>query len=75
MRDMQGHSISKPGLITLYRMKTLRSALKLEILGMKRKGRSVYSIIKEEFGLTGSKQVVLEKFVEVIAELEQETIR
>ena len=47
--------------IALFRMKALRSALKLEILGMKRKGRSVYSIIKEEFGFKGSKQKVLQQ--------------
>lgn len=47
--------------IALFRMKALRSALKLEILGMKRRGRSVYSIIKEEFGFKGSKQKVLQQ--------------
>ena len=47
--------------IALFRMKALRSALKLEILGMKRRGRSVYSIVKEEFGFKGSKQKVLQQ--------------
>ena len=47
--------------IALFRMKALQSALKLEILGMKRRGRSVYSIIKEEFGFKGSKQKVLQQ--------------
>tara|TARA_Y100001937_G_scaffold68305_1_gene93323 strand:+ start:1392 stop:1592 length:201 start_codon:yes stop_codon:yes gene_type:complete len=50
-----------PDAINNYRIKTLRSALKLEILGMKRKGQSVYQIIKNEFGFTGSKQRVLEQ--------------
>ncbi len=46
-----------------YRLLALRSALKLEILGMKRsKGPSVYAIIKEEFGFRGSKQKVLDQF-------------
>jgi hypothetical protein len=35
--------------INLFRLLSLRSALKLEIVGMKRRGRSAYSIIKEEF--------------------------
>ena len=48
--------------IDLYRLCTLKSALKLEILGMKRRGQSVYSIIKEEFGLKGNKQRVFEQF-------------
>jgi len=50
-----------PDAINRYRIKTLRSALKLEILGMKRKGQSVYRMIKDEFGFTGSKQLVLEQ--------------
>ena len=50
-----------PDAIDRYRIKTLRSALKLEILGMKRKGQSVYRMIKNEFGFTGSKQLVLEQ--------------
>ena len=40
-------------------MKALRGALKLEILGMKRKGRSAYSLIKEEFGFKGNREKVL----------------
>jgi len=47
--------------IALFRMKALRSALKLEILGMKRRGRSAYSIVKEEFRFKGSKQKVLQQ--------------
>ena len=47
--------------MALFRMKALRSALKLEILGMRRNGRSVYSIVKEEFGFKGNKQKVLEQ--------------
>jgi hypothetical protein len=51
-------------------MKALRGALKLEILGMRRGGRSVYSIIKEEFGFKGSKQRVLEQLEIRIKEYE-----
>tara|TARA_Y100001951_G_C11184023_1_gene207608 strand:- start:34 stop:228 length:195 start_codon:yes stop_codon:yes gene_type:complete len=50
-----------PQAIEAFRMRSLRGALKLEILGMKRKGRSVYSIVKEEFGFKGNKQKVLEQ--------------
>ena len=50
-----------PEEIEFFRLRALRSALKLEILGMKRRGRSVYSIIKEEFGFKGSKQKVLQQ--------------
>lgn len=50
-----------PEAIAEFRMRSLRGALKLEILGMRRNGRSVYSIVKEEFGFKGSKQKVLEQ--------------
>jgi len=47
-------------------MRSLRGALKLEIAGMKRKGRSAYSIVKEEFKLKGNKQKVLEQLEEIM---------
>lgn len=47
--------------IDAYRAKVLLSALKLEILGMKRKGRSAYSIIKSEFNLKGNRQSVYDQ--------------
>ena len=42
----------------LYRLVALRSALRLEMLGMKNSRRSAYAIIKEEFGFKGNKQKV-----------------
>ena len=46
-----------------YREKVLLSALKLEILGIKRsRGRTAYSIIKSEFHLKGSRQSVYDQF-------------
>ena len=47
--------------INLFRMKALRGALKLEILGMRRGGRSAYALVKEEFGFKGSKTKVLKQ--------------
>ena len=52
--------------IDLFRLKVLEKGLKLEILGMTRRGRSCYSIIKEEFGLRGSKAKVHEQFKALI---------
>ena len=52
--------------INLFRLLSLRSALKLEIVGMKKRGRSAYSIINEEFGFKGSKQSVLADLEELI---------
>ena len=45
-----------------YREKVLLSALKLEMLGLKRRGPSVYSIIRREFNLKGSRQSVYDQF-------------
>jgi hypothetical protein len=50
----------------------LRSALSLEIMGMKRRGRSVYAIIKDEFGLRGSRQSVLTQLSQHIVEKQKE---
>lgn len=55
-----------PEAIELFRMRALRGALKMEIFGMKRRGQSAYSIIKQEFGLKGNKQSVLEQFEKLI---------
>ncbi|MAR67042.1 MAG: hypothetical protein CL833_07330 [Crocinitomicaceae bacterium] len=51
-----------PEAIEQFRLRALRSALKMEIFGMKRRGQSAYSIIKQEFGLKGNKRSVLEQF-------------
>jgi len=58
--------IDTPEKIDAFRILTLKSALKLEIKGMKRRGRSVYSIVKEEFGFTGSKQKVYDQLCEYV---------
>jgi len=52
--------------IASFRVRSLRGALKLEILGGKRRGRSVYSIVKEEFVFTGNKQKVLRQLEDKI---------
>ena len=48
--------------IDLFRMSILEKALKLELLGMKGRGRSAYSVIKSEYGLKGNKQSVYDQF-------------
>ena len=53
--------------ITNYRAKVLLSALKLECLGMKRRGPSVYSIVKREYSLKGSKQSVYNQLKSILA--------
>ena len=67
---MSIQAYDNPQSIAFFRMKALRGALKLEILGMRRGGRSVYSIVKEEFSFKGSKQRVLEQLEIKIKEYE-----
>lgn len=58
--------IDTPEQINAYRLLTLKAMLKLELLGMKRSGKSAYSIIKKEFNLKGNKQSVLNQYVELL---------
>jgi len=52
--------------IDLFRMSILEKALKLELLGMKGRGRSAYSVIKSEYGLKGNRQSVYDQFREIV---------
>ena len=59
--------IDNPNHIELWQMLVLRSALKLEILGLKMsRGRTAYSEIKHMFNIKGSRQKVLDIFNEII---------
>ena len=49
------------------RLLTLKTALRLEVQGLKGRGRSAYSIVKEELGFRGSKQSVLDQLSLYIA--------
>lgn len=60
--------LSQPSQIAAFRVRVLRQALQLEIKGLKRRGRSAYVIIKEEFNLRGSRQSVLDQLTEIIGE-------
>ena len=48
--------------IEMYRLLSLKGALRLEIVGLKRRGRSAYALIKDEFGFKGNREKVLEQF-------------
>jgi hypothetical protein len=52
--------------INQFQAKVLLSALKLEVLGMKRNGRSAYSLAKERYNLTGNKQTVYYKLCKLL---------
>ena len=61
-----------PQKIELYQMLVLRSALKLEMMGLKMsKGRTAYSAIKKMFNLNGNRQKVLDTFNEIIEATKQ----
>lgn len=64
-----GLMLDKPEQIQMARYLTMRSGLKLEIQGLRlTRGVSCYKMIKDTFGLKGSKQKVLEQFEELLAE-------
>ena len=53
--------------INNYRLIVLKQGLKLEMLGMRAsRGKSCYSMIKEEFKLIGSKENVYNQYVEIL---------
>jgi hypothetical protein len=59
--------------ISLFTMLAQRGALKLEIAGMKlSRGRSAFAIIKEQYGLKGTKQRVLEQLEAKIEQFKAE---
>jgi hypothetical protein len=65
--------LTDPDQIAVARMLTLRKGLQLEIKGMRHSGRSCYSIIKRDFGLTGTRARVLEQFEQLIPNFEEIT--
>ncbi len=60
--------LETPEQIAMFRLLSLKSALKLECLGMKRRGQSAYAIVKAELGLKGNKKSVLEQLEQIIEE-------
>ena len=65
--------LDTPDQIAFARMLTLRKGLQLEIKGMRHSGRSCYSIIKRDFGLTGTRARVLEQFEQLIPNFKEIT--
>ena len=58
--------------IQLYKLLTLRAALRLEVVGMKGRGRSAYSILKEELGMKGNKQKVLDQVNKMVQAMKEQ---
>lgn len=61
--------LTNPDDIAAYRLLVLQKGLSLETKGIKMsRGRSCYSIIKEEFNLKGNKLSVLDQFTKLLQE-------
>ena len=58
--------LDRPSQIEGFRLLQLRGQLKLEMVGLKTRGRSAYSRIKEEFNIKGSRQSVLDQFQQIV---------
>ena len=63
--------IDKPNHLELYRMMVQRQALKLQMKGIKTRGRSAYSMIKEQYGLKGNITKVYTEFTVMIETAKQ----
>ena len=63
--------LDTPEKIDMFRFLSLRSALKLECLGIKRGGQTAYSIVKAEYGFKGNKKSVLQQMEQIIKEFKQ----
>ena len=63
--------INNPKGIEFFRLMALRSGLELEIKGFKKRGKSCYQIIKDEFDLKGNKINVYNKFTDYINQLQE----
>ena len=61
-----------PYKIELYRLLTLRGALKLELKGIKHRGRTAYSVLKQELGIKGDRQKVLDQVNQMIQAMKEQ---
>ena len=58
--------IDTPEGIEFYQLCARRGALRMELVGMKRRGRTAYSLCKEIYGLKGTRERVLAQMTELI---------
>jgi len=59
-------ALTTPTEIDFFQLVARRGALKLELVGMKRRGRTAYSICKQVYGLRGTRQRVLAQMNDLI---------
>ena len=58
--------LDTPEQIAEFRLRTLHKMILLEIMGMTRRGRSAYAIVKQETGLKGSRQKVYDQLTQLL---------
>jgi len=56
-----------------FRMCQLKARLKLELVGLKSRGKTAYSLIKKEYGFKGNRESVLEQLKTKIEEIQDDT--
>jgi len=61
-----------PYKIELYALLSLRAALRLEVVGLKGRGKSAYAIAKQELGVKGNKQKVLDQVNQMIQSMKEQ---
>ena len=62
---------NKPHEIEWTKLLYIRYGLRMEVEGLKSRGRSAYSIAKEELGIKGNKQKVLDQVNEMIQSIKK----
>ena len=61
-----------PYKIELYALLSLRAALRMEVVGLKGRGKSAYAIAKQELGIKGNKQKVLDQVNQMIQSMKEQ---
>jgi len=61
-----------PYKIELYALLSLRAALRMEVAGLKGRGKSAYAIAKQELGVKGNKQKVLDQVNQMIQSMKEQ---
>jgi hypothetical protein len=59
-------AITQPNQIALFQLLAQKSAFRLELAGMKGRGRSMHIMIKEKYGFKGNRQAVYTQFCEYV---------
>jgi hypothetical protein len=66
---MNASALTTPEQIALYRLATLRSALKLESKGLRiSKGPTALSILRSEYGYKGKREAILAQVTQDVAD-------